>query len=85
LTDISNEFLIELLRRPHQSADKSDVAIRNLRDEINAMRLNIQAQQSDISNLYNVVHQMDARMERIENRLELREFQEAQARFEPQP
>ena len=49
------------------------------------MRLNIQAQQSDISNLYNVVHQMDARMERIENRLELRELQEAQARFEPQP
>jgi hypothetical protein len=85
LTDISNEFLIELLRRLHQRADKSDLTIRNLRDEINAMRLNIQAQQSDISNLYNVVHQMDARMERIENRLELREFQEAQARFEPQP
>jgi ubiquitin C-terminal hydrolase len=85
LTDISHEFLTELLRRLHQRADKSDAAIRNLRDEINAMRLNMQAQQSDISNLYNVAHQLDARMERIENRLELREFQEAQARFEPQP
>ncbi|SFB38748.1 hypothetical protein SAMN03159496_03331 [Rhizobium sp. NFR07] len=85
MTDISHEFLTELLRRLHQRADKSDAAIRNLRDEINAMRLNMQAQQSDISNLYNVVHQLDARMERIENRLELREFQEAQARFEPQP
>lgn len=85
MTDISHEFLTELPRRLHQRADKSDVAIRNLRDEINAMRLNMQAQQSDISNLYNVVHQLDARMERIENRLELREFQEAQARFEPQP
>ncbi|WJH40112.1 DUF1664 domain-containing protein [Aliirhizobium terrae] len=85
MTDISHEFLTELLRRLHQRADKSDVAIRNLRDEINAMRLNMQAQQSDISNLYNVVHQLDARMERIENRLELREFQEAQARFGPKP
>jgi hypothetical protein len=32
-----------------------------------------------------MLHQIDERLERIENRLELRELAEAQSRFEPQP
>ncbi len=85
MAEVSQDLLNELLRSLHQRADKSESAIRNLRDEMHSMRLNIQAHQSDINNLYTVVHQLDARMERIENRLELREFQEAQARFEQHP
>jgi hypothetical protein len=49
------------------------------------MRLVLHAHQSDINNLYAMLLQMDARLDRIENRLELRELQEAQARFEPHP
>ncbi|CDN47909.1 Hypothetical protein NGAL_HAMBI2427_39830 [Neorhizobium galegae bv. orientalis] len=52
---------------------------------MNSMRLVVHAHQSDINNLYTMLHQLDARLERIENRLELRELAEAQARFEPHP
>lgn len=85
MADVSQELLHDLLRRMHQRADKSDNAIRDLRHEMNSMRLVIHAHQSDINNLYTALHQMDDRLERIENRLELRELQEAQARFEHQP
>ena len=43
------------------------------------------AQQSDIANLYTLMHDIDTRLDRIENRLELRELSEAQSRFEPHP
>ncbi|MFB9952570.1 hypothetical protein ACFFP0_27310 [Rhizobium puerariae] len=49
------------------------------------MRLIVHAHQSAINNLYTVLHQLGERLERIENRLELRELAEAQARFEPHP
>jgi hypothetical protein len=41
--------------------------------------------QQDIHNIYGVLSRHDDRLERIENRLELRELAEAQARFEPHP
>ena len=85
MAEVSQDLLHELLRRMHNRADKSDAAIRDLCNEINSMRLAIHAHQSDVNNLYSMLHQLDARLERIENRLELRELSEAQARFEPQP
>jgi len=36
-------------------------------------------------NLYMTLARHETRLDRIENRLELRELQEAQARFEPHP
>jgi hypothetical protein len=39
----------------------------------------------DILNINTTLARHELRLDRIENRLELREFQEAQARFEPQP
>ncbi|MGN7293590.1 hypothetical protein [Rhizobium sp. SAFR-030] len=82
---MSQEFLTELLRRLHHRVEKSEHAAREFRNELASVRLILHANQSDINNLYAVHGQMDERMDRIEHRLELREFQEAQARFEPQP
>jgi hypothetical protein len=45
----------------------------------------LHAHQNDINTLYTMLHQIDERLERIENRLELRELAEAQSRFEPHP
>ncbi|MDZ7874202.1 MAG: hypothetical protein U5N27_14350 [Rhizobium sp.] len=39
----------------------------------------------DIHNIHTTLARQETRLDRIENRLELREFQEAQLRFEPQP
>ncbi|WP_160011943.1 hypothetical protein [Rhizobium sp. 18055] len=85
MAEITQELIHELLRRFHQRADKADTAARDLRNEVNSIRLLLLAHQGDISNLYMLIHQIDERLERIENRLELRELAEAQARFEPHP
>jgi len=45
----------------------------------------LHAHQNDINTLYAMLHRIDERLERIENRLELRELAEAQSRFEPHP
>ena len=50
-----------------------------------SIRLSLHAHQNDINTLYTMIHQIDERLERIENRLELRELAEAQSRFEPHP
>lgn len=85
MAEIAQDLLHELLRRFHQRADKADTAIRDLRHETNSIRLLLHSHQSDINNLYTMLHQVDSRLDRIENRLELRELAEAQIRFEPHP
>ena len=85
MSEATQGFIHELLRRFHHRVDKADSGIRDLRNETSALRLLIQASQSDINNIYTMLHQHDDRLERIENRLELRELAEAQARFGPHP
>jgi site-specific recombinase len=85
MSEAMQGFIHELMRRFHQRVDKADSGIRDLRNETSALRLLIQACQSDINNIYIMMHQHDDRLDRIENRLELRELAEAQARFEPHP
>lgn len=85
MAEIAQELLHELLRRFHQRTDKADTAIHDLRNETNSIRMLLLAHQGDISNLYTLLHRIDERLERIEKRLELRELEEAQARFEPHP
>jgi hypothetical protein len=41
--------------------------------------------QGDINNLRGSIAHIEDRLDRIENRLELRELAEAQSRFEPHP
>jgi chromosome segregation ATPase len=85
MSEVGQELLHELLRRFHQRADKAERAIRDSRSETNSIRLVVHAHQGDINNIYSLVHQLDDRIERIEQRLELRELAEAQTRFEPHP
>ena len=85
MADVTQELIHEILRRVHVRADKADNGIRDLRSEVSSIRLSLHAQQNDINTLYTLLHQIDERLERIENRLELRELAEAQSRFEPHP
>jgi len=69
---------------------QTDIALlkegqRDLRQDNLAIRNQIHAMQGDINSLRGSFAQMDQRLDRIENRLELRELAEAQARFEPHP
>lgn len=49
------------------------------------MRGTMVSMQQDIHNIYGILSRHEMRLDRIENRLELRELAEAQSRFEPHP
>ncbi|MDH4413241.1 MAG: hypothetical protein QE484_08040 [Rhizobium sp.] len=85
MADVTSELMFELLKRVH--ADIADIKLgqRELRAEMNAMRGTLVAAHQDIHNIHTTLARHETRLDRIDNRLELREFQEAQIRFEPQP
>ena len=85
MAEITSELMFELLKKLHQRFDKVDFAISELRADNHTIRAQLHALQGDVNNLRATVGHFESRLDRIDNRLELREFQEAQARFEPQP
>ncbi len=85
MAEITNELVYELLKRMHADIAELKFGQHELKIEMNAMRGTMVAMHQDIHNLYTTLTHHDQRLERIENRLELRELAEAQARFEPHP
>jgi predicted nucleic acid-binding Zn-ribbon protein len=85
LGEITNELMYETLKKMHQRFDKLDVAIGEVKSEITAIRGYIYVMQGDINNIYVKLARHDLQLDRIENRLELRELAEAKAKFEHAP
>jgi chromosome segregation ATPase len=85
MAEITNGLMYELMKRIHADIGDLKLGQRELKAEINAMRGTIVSLHQDILNINTTLARHELRLDRIENRLELREFQEAQARFEPQP
>jgi hypothetical protein len=85
MIEVANELMYELLKKMHQRFDKIDFALGKIRNEMQSMRGTMISMQQDIYNIYGVLARHDQRLDRTENRLELRELAEAQARFEPHP
>jgi tetrahydromethanopterin S-methyltransferase subunit G len=69
----------------HQRFDKIDFALGEIRNEMQSLRGTMISMQQDVHNIYGVLTRHHQRLDRIENRIELRELAEAQARFEPHP
>ncbi|WP_245281446.1 hypothetical protein [Rhizobium sp. AAP43] len=85
MAEVTNELIFELLKKLNHRFDKVDFAIGELRADNQTMRAQLHALQGDVNNLRATIGHFESRLDRIDNRLELREFQEAQIRFEPQP
>ncbi|WP_439627511.1 hypothetical protein [Shinella sp.] len=85
MTDVSQELMYELLKKIQADTHSLKQGQSEIRAEINALRGTMISMQQDIHNIYGVLSRHDDRLDRIENRLELRELAEAQARFEPHP
>ncbi|WP_274629219.1 hypothetical protein [Arvimicrobium flavum] len=84
MTEVTNELMYELLKKIHQRMDKFENALGEAKHEIVAMRLQGLSTQTDINNIYAVTARIDQRLERIEQRLELRELAEKpQAPYTP--
>ncbi|SMH49145.1 hypothetical protein [Mesorhizobium australicum] len=85
MAEVSYQFLEELLRRLHERMDRFEHSLGEIKHEIVAMRLQNMGMQTDINNIYGVTGRIDQRLDRIENRLELRELAEKpQSPYEPQ-
>ena len=85
MAEVTNELMYELLKRMHQRIDRVDTSLSEIKSEIQSMRGTMISMQQDIHNIYGVLARHENRLDRIENRVELRELAEAQARFEPHP
>ncbi|PZM13156.1 hypothetical protein [Rhizobium tubonense] len=85
MTELNQDLLFEILRRIQADISSLKEGQRDMRNDINGLRNHMHVMQGDINNLHSVNTQILDRLDRIENRLELRELAEAQARFEPHP
>ena len=85
MAEVMQDLLFELLKKLNQRFDKVDHAIGELRADNMTLRNQLHVLQGDVNNLRATVGHIEHRLDRIENRLELRELEEAQARFEPHP
>jgi len=85
VAEVTSELMYELLKKLNHRFDKVDIAIGELRADNQTLRSRLHALQGDFNNLRVTIGHVENRLDRIENRLELRELQEAQARFGPQP
>jgi SMC interacting uncharacterized protein involved in chromosome segregation len=85
MTEVSQELVYGLLKKIQPDTNSLRQGQSEIRAEINALRGTMISMQQDVHNIYGVLSRREDRLDRIENRLELRELAEAQARFEAHP
>ncbi len=85
MSEVTNELMYELMKRMHGEIANIREDSRGLRQDFISLRNHMHVMQGDLNNLHTTMAQVLVRLDRIEDRLELRELAEAQARFEPHP
>lgn len=83
MTEVTNELMYELLKKIHSRMDRLESGLGEVKHEIVAIRLPALSTQTDVNNIYAITGRIDQRLERIEQRLELRELAEKQRPYEP--
>ena len=73
MTAVTNELLYEVLKAIQRDLHDVKLSVIEVKSEINAMRGHMIAMQQDIHNVYAAHTRHDARLDRIERRLELTE------------
>jgi predicted nucleic acid-binding Zn-ribbon protein len=85
MPDVSQELMFELLKKIQADTHGLKQGQSEIKTEISALRGTMVSMQQDLHNIYGVLSRHEDRLDRIENRLELRELAEAQARFQSHP
>nr|WP_295465339.1 hypothetical protein [Mesorhizobium sp.] len=83
MAEVTNDLIYEILKNIQGRVDKMEHGIGEIRHEVVSIRLTQMGIQNDIHNMYGILARHDDRLERIENRLELRELAEAQRPYDP--
>ena len=82
LAEITNELMFEALKKIQHDLSNMKMSMGEIRGELVAIRGTLYSMSGDIMNIYTKLARHDVQLERIENRLELRELAEAKAKFE---
>ena len=85
MADITNDLIYELLKKMQMDLSNPKFEMSSVKSELGNIRDTMIVIQRDVNNIYATLGRHETRLDRIENRLELRELAEAQARFEPHP
>jgi hypothetical protein len=85
MAEVSSELMYELLKRVHAEIADLKAGQRDIKSDTNVLRGTMVTIHQDMHNIHTTLARQEVRLDRIENRLELRELQEAQSRFEPRP
>ncbi len=86
MAEVTQDLMYELLKTHACGHFRSESTVSSRSGlRYSAMRGTMISMQQDIHNIYGMLTRHEQRLDRIENRLELRELAEAQARFEPHP
>ena len=85
MAEVSSERMYELLKRVHAEIADLKAGQRDIKSDMNVLRGTMVTIHQDMHNIRTTLARQEVRLDRIENRLELRELQEAQSRFEPHP
>lgn len=83
MPEVTNELMYELLKKIHSRMDRLENGLGEVKQEIVAIRLQALSTQTDVGNIYAIAGRIDQRLERIEQRLDLRELAENQRPYEP--
>jgi len=73
MAEISSELIYEVLKSIRSDIARIDQKTDELKAEMQAFRGHMISLQQDVHNIYGILSRHDARLERIERRLELNE------------
>ncbi|MEP9395903.1 hypothetical protein [Mesorhizobium sp. KR2-14] len=83
MAEISSDLLYEVLKKIQSRLDGLEHGVREVKQELTAIRGHMLSMQSDVHNIYTKLDRHDESLDRIERRLELRELAETQRPYEP--
>ncbi len=73
MAEVTNDLIYEVLKPLQRELAEVKNGIGEVKLELNAMRGHMISMQQDVHNIYGILSRQDARVERIERRLELSE------------
>jgi hypothetical protein len=84
MAEVTSELIYEVLKNLQQRTLNVELVCLEHTQAMNAMRGHLTSIQTDTNNIYGILSRIDQRLDRIENRLELRELAEAQNPYRPE-
>ncbi|RST82454.1 hypothetical protein EJC49_23470 [Aquibium carbonis] len=83
MAEATNDLLYERMKSIHPRMDRLDAGLSKGKQENTPVRLSMMGMQTDIHDIYGMLACHDERFDRIERRLDLREFAEPQRPIQP--